>query len=358
MTNKVGKNYLFYRERPLVGLDISQTGIKVMSVDTSQWKVQGYGSLDLNPKELQESLYSGDPNYLTESIKELYKNHIIGKLPSNDVAIGIPTNKSFARTFTLPVNELKFVNETIETEIEQYIPFPIADLYTDYTITKNTKDTATVAMSAIQKNIVDACVLAAQNSGLRPIVVEPSIHAVSRLLQKTEDGYLSTMIVDISQANTDIAIFEGGAIQVSGGLGIGGNTFTIDIAKSLDISLKKAHKLKIVNGLNSSNQQKEIHRALDDSLQKIAIEIRKVLRYYNERVEGSGKVEQVLILGAGSNIPGLGDYFTNELIMPSRTASPWQKLNFGSLKEPDKQFKSRYISVAGLASIDVKGALE
>jgi type IV pilus assembly protein PilM len=37
--------------------------------------------------------------------------------------------------------------------------------------------------------------------------------------------------------------------------------------------------------------------------------------------------------------------------MPARVASPWQKLDFGSLPEPNKQFRPRYITVAGLASV-------
>ena len=81
------------------------------------------------------------------------------------------------------------------------------------------------------------------------------------------------------------------------------------------------------------------------------METKKVIRYYNERLMKDSKIEQVLIVGGGSNVPGIGEFFTNALIMPSRVASPWQRLNFGSLKEPAKQFRPRYITVAGLASI-------
>ena len=47
---------LFYRDKPIIGLDISQTGIKIMSIDSKRWLVLGYGSLDLDPKEVQTSL--------------------------------------------------------------------------------------------------------------------------------------------------------------------------------------------------------------------------------------------------------------------------------------------------------------
>jgi len=37
--------------------------------------------------------------------------------------------------------------------------------------------------------------------------------------------------------------------------------------------------------------------------------------------------------------------------MAARVASPWQTLDFGKLPQPAKQFRPRYITVAGLASI-------
>ena len=76
-----------------------------------------------------------------------------------------------------------------------------------------------------------------------------------------------------------------------------------------------------------------------------------MIRYYNERLSVDKKIEQVLIVGGGANVPGIGEFFTNELVMPARVASPWQNLDFGDLKQPGKQFRPRYIAVAGLAGV-------
>ena len=54
----------------------------------------------------------------------------------------------------------------------------------------------------------------------------------------------------------------------------------------------------------------------------IITETRKVIRYYNERLNNDRRLEQILVVGSGSNVPGIGDYFTNELVMPARTANP------------------------------------
>ena len=82
------------------------------------------------------------------------------------------------------------------------------------------------------------------------------------------------------------------------------------------------------------------------------------MRYYTERIDSEKKIEQLLIVGGGSNVPGIGDYFTNDLVMPARVASPWQLLNFGTLPQPAKQFRPRYITVAGLACVPPKELLK
>lgn len=345
---------LFYKDRQIIGLDISQTGIKVMAVDPKHWLVEGYGSIDLDPVKMQEALSasdSSDNSYLAENITTLLKNNIVGHLPSNHVVIGLPTGRSFSRTFSLPASQEKSLSDAVEIEVSQYIPVPMSSLYVDYEIIDRTKDTVQVIMSAIPRTLVDTCIAAVSSAQLRPVVIEPGINAVARLLEATEEGHLSTLIIDIGQASTDIAVLDKGAIRVSGGLGVGGNTFTLDIAKRLNIALDNAHQLKVINGLNASPRQAKILSAMKPNLQRIVTEVRKVIRYYNERLTESGKIEQVLVVGAGSNVPGIGDYFTNELIMPARVASPWQKLDFGSLPQPSKQFRPRYITVAGLASI-------
>jgi type IV pilus assembly protein PilM len=339
---------LFFKDKPIIGLDISSTGIKIMAIDLKKWLVIGYGALDLDPAKIKDSI-EGNGSFLGESIKSLMKESIIGELPSNYVAISIPTARSYSRTFNLPASVEKSLKDAVELEVDQYIPIPASTLYIDYEIIERNSKEITILMSAIPKLIVDNCTKAAKDAGLEVVFIEPSISSVARLLAKTEEGNLPTIIVDVGPANTDIAVVDDTKIRVTGGAAVGGNTITLDIAKKFDISVDDAHQLKIFNGLSAGPRQEKIKKATEETLKKIVNETRKVIRYYNERISDDRKLEQLLVVGSGSNMPGIGEYFTDELVMPSRVASPWQKLNFGQLPEPDKQFRSRYITVAGLA---------
>lgn len=340
---------LFYKDTALIGLDINTTEIKVMSIDAKKWLVRGYGAIDVDAVKMKKVFEKGDP-YLEQQLKTLFSEKIIGELGGEQVTISLPTSKTYARAFTVPIAAAKNLQEAVELEVGQYIPIPLSLLYVDYEILDRTKDSVTVTMSAVPQIMVDNVLSAVSAVGLTTNLVEPGINSIARLLRTTENGSLPTLIVDIGPANTDIAVLDG-SIRVTGGTTVGGNTFTLDIAKKLGVALENAHQLKVLNGLNPGPRQKKITSAVDPSLQRITSETRRVIRYYNERISSDKKLEQLLIVGGGSNMPGIGEYFTNDLLMPARVASPWQKLDFGTLTEPAKQFRSRYITVAGLASL-------
>jgi len=345
----------FYNDKPIVGLDISSTGIKLMSVDAKKWLVHGYGSVDLDPTRMREGLENENSTFLADSLKELMSSNIVGSLLSNRVAIALPTSRTYTRTFTLPSSAEKSLDEAVMLEVEQYIPIPVSTLYIDYQVIERDRKTIVVLMSAVSRTIVDNVTRNVKAAGLLPVLIEPSINSVGRVLTATEDGTLPTVVVDIGPAGTDIAILDRGSIRVTSGVTIGGNSFTLDIAKKLNIALENAHQLKVLNGLNAGPRQQKLREALSPSLERILTETKKVMRYYTERVNPDRKLEQLLIVGVGSNVPGIGEYFTENLIIAARVASPWQQLDFGKIEEPPKQVRPRYITVAGAASITPGG---
>ena len=341
----------FYKDKPVIGLDISSTGIKIMAIDPKKWAVNGYGQLDLDPIKVRESLEDDENTFLTDSIKTLLKDNIVGTVQGDRVAIAVPTSRSYTRTFVLPASAEKSLNEAVLLEAEQYIPIPVSTLYIDYQIIERDRKTIVVLMSAVSRLVIDNITRSVTNAGLMPVLIEPSINSVGRVLTSTEDGSLPTVIVDIGPASTDIAILDRGAIRVTGGIPVGGNNFTLDIAKRLNVSLENAHQLKVLNGLSAGPRQQKLKDSLSPSLERIVAETQKVIRYYTERINTERKLEQLLIVGGGSNIPGIGEYFTENLLIAARVASPWQKLDFAKVQEPPKQFRPRYITVAGAASV-------
>lgn len=341
---------LFYKTKPIIGLDIDKTSLRVVSVDNSKMLVHGYGTIDLDPSKMRDDSNESQ-DYLAEKMAEMLTvDNITGKLGSNRAVVGIPTARTFARTFSLPTDHENNIKNAVILEAEQYIPMPPENLYIDHQIISRTKKELIVLMCAVPRQFIDNILVVTKQSGLEVAMIEPSVSAIARLLEYTKEGGLPTVIVDIGPANVDIAIFDK-AIRVTGGLNIGGNTLTLDIAKRMDIPLETAHQFKVLSGLSSGPRQAKITASLRPSLMKIVNETKKVIRYYTDRFTETERLEQVLIVGSGSNVPGLGEFFTNELVMAARVASPWQALNFGNLDQPTKQLRPRFMTAAGLALV-------
>ncbi len=343
---------LFYKNKPLFGLEINSTAIKAMAIN-NKMVVTSYGLRDVDPLKMNNEV-EDEEGYITEQLNQLLTEDIIGSLGTKHVVVGIPTAKTFSRTFTFPRKIEKNLKDAINLEVEQYIPLPRESLYIDFQIIERTKTDIIILLNASPKKYVDTIYQSVAAAGLLPVLIEPNINAIARVLRKTEKGDLSTIIVDIGAANTDIAILDGGMVRVTGGVAVGGNTLTLNISKNMNVSLENAYQLKVLNGIASSNRQKTIKKAVLPVLETITNEIRRVMRYYADRVDPDVKFEQLLIVGNGANMPGLGDYMTNELYIAARVAAPWEKLNFEKLKPPTKQVKPQLIAVSGLACLPPK----
>jgi len=341
------KQRLFLHDKPVAGIDISPTGVKIMAIDPKKWTVFGYGSVDLDPAKLQESLATGN-DYLSHAISSLMSNHITGHIPSNHVVISIPTSRTYSRNIVLPRQAENNLLEAIQLEAEQYIPVPLTELNVGYEIIQKTDKDLTVTISAAPATLIESLVSACEASGLVVLMVEPGINSIARLIGYAEEGQLPTILVDIGAATTDIAILDS-TIRASSSVNEGGNSFTLKIADKLRIPLEAAHQLKVLEGLSHGPKQAKIIDAIKPSLDQIVDKIQKILRFYTERIDSDRQLAQVVIVGGGSNVPGLGEYFTDALVMPARVASPWQVLDFGKLPQPVRQYKPRYITAAGLA---------
>lgn len=349
------KQRLFLHDKPIAGIDVSPTGIKIMSIDPKKWTVYGYGSIDLDPAELQKSLSEGTP-YLRDSIRSLMNDHITGHIPSDHVVISVPTSRTYSRNIVLPREAEKSLLAAIQLEAEQYIPVPINELNVGYEVIERNDKELTVAISAAPSALVKALVSACEASDLAVLMVEPGINSIARLIGYAEEGQLPTILIDIGAATTDIAILDS-TIRATSSVNEGGNSFTLHIADKLKVSLEKAHQLKVLDGLSYGTKQDKILKALKPSLDQIVDKVQKIMRFYIERIDSEKQLAQVVIVGGGSNVPGLGEYFTDALVMPARVASPWQILDFGKLPQPVRQYKPRYITAAGLACASPKEIL-
>lgn len=347
----------FFSPRPLFGLDIGNGSLKVMQVEPGSahdakvknhksWKVAGYGTISFDKKAIDNGVVV-DPEIIAKATKELFKHHLIGDISSRRVAISIPAYRTFTRSIQLPILKPKELSDAVNLEAEQYIPMPLEELYLDYEIISQAKEQMEVLAVAVPRKIVDSYLELHRILGLEPMLIETTMSAAARLFAQDSQSDVPTVIIDFGSLSSDISIYDK-KILTTGTVTGGGQVFTDSIEKKLKVTHEEAGLIKTKYGLGLSKRQGEIKEALEPTLAQIVKEIRRMIRYYEERYGTERPIQQIITLGGGANMPGLSEYLTDGLRLAVRPCDPWQYFDYKGLQPPSSADKSMYATAAGL----------
>jgi Tfp pilus assembly PilM family ATPase len=84
-------------------------------------------------------------------------------------------------------------------------------------------------------------------------------------------------------------------------------------------------------------------------LEVLRREVRRVIRYYEQRYAKEPSIGQIITMGGGANMPGLADYLTDHLRLPTRTLDPAPYMDFGHLRHFYNADRASFVTAAGLA---------
>ncbi len=364
--NKTTKTPIFFHDHPLFGLDIGPSSLKVMQVDKPAVKINGkisalpqvigYGFATFDRSATEDGVIIKH-EVIAKAARDLFDQHLIGDITTRRVALAIPAYRTFTRSLELPKLKNSQLISAVELEAEQYVSMPLEELYLDYEITKRTDENIELFSVAVPKTIVDSYAELAQILGLEPVLIEPTLSSSGRLFSLDDQSDVPTVIIDFGSRSADISIYDG-HILVTGTVQAGGETFTNLIKNKLNVSLAEAGLIKTKYGLSVSRRQSEIKLALAPVLDELVKEIRRMMRYHEERYGAERPIQQIITLGGGANMPGLSDYLINLLRLAVRHTNPWHYLNYKGLQPPSEADKPMYATVAGLCLTDPKKAIQ
>ena len=359
---KTTKTSNYFHDKPVFGLDIGHGSIKVMQLESAtpigsagknrKPKVIGYGFTTFD-KAAQEDGVVVQPEVIAKAAYELFSGGLKGDITTRRVALAIPAYRTFTRSLQVPRLQGKELQEAVELEAEQYISMPLDELYLDYEIVRQTQDETELFVVAVPRKIVDSYIDLAQVMGLEPVLIEPTLSSSGRLFSIEDSGDEAAFIIDFGSLSSDISIYDKHTI-VTGTAQGGGASFTNAIVQDLKVTPEEAGLIKTRYGLSASKRQLEIIASLNPVLGQITKEVRRMLRYYEERYGGDRPINQIITLGGGANMPGLSDYLTDNLRMAVRHADPWFYLDYKHLESPSDADRPMYATVTGLSLVNPK----
>lgn len=342
-----------YVDKPLFGFDIGRSSIKIMQIVASKGKasVIGYGNTTFDPIAVQKGAII-DYEIVAAAAHDLFHNQFIGTLETKRVAFSVPNEYSFSRVLGLPKMSASELREAVVSEASRTIPVDVAELYIDYqTGSMLDEHTQEIQLVATPRSIIDSYMTLADILNIEVAAIETNIAAVSRIVTQSEGDSIITMIIDLGSTAADLSIYDGATVRITGTADCGSEDITKLIAKKLGVNMSQAHTIKTRYGIEPSKKQQEILEAIRPELDKLVTEIRKMIRYYNERTTEEFYLAQIIVLGGGANLPGLSTYLTDQIRVPARLCDPWQNISFGGLQAPHQLETTIYTTAAGLSLI-------
>jgi type IV pilus assembly protein PilM len=293
------------------------------------------------------------PELIASAALKLFSKELIGDISTNRVAVSLPTAKAFTQSILIPAITTKDIAGAVLVEIEQTLSTTLDTLYWDYQVVRRSEDGIEIFVVAMPKKIVDSYLALTQIMGLEAVDFNTTIVAGAQLFAIDRDSTVPSVLIDFGALSTDISVYSNGLI-VTGTVAFGGDNLTEILARSFKVPTNEALVLKSKFGLSPSEVRKKVLAAIEPSLEILLKEIRRTIRYYEQRYSTEAPIGQVITMGGGANMPGMATYLTEKLRLPVRPFDLASHIDYGHLHPFYKADSMSYTTAAGLATTNPK----
>src|SRR5512133_2933609 len=220
-----------------VGLDIGSSSVKLVQLKEKRggFALQAFGSAPLPPEAIVDGALMNS-SAIVEAIQ---------KLKVREVAIGVRGHSVIIKKIALPRMTQEELDESIQWEAEQYIPFDVKDVNIDTQILTPEGDAAgqmDVLLVAAKKDMINDYTSVCAEAGLTATVVDVDAFAVQNAFEANYEamGDDTVVLVNVGAAVSNINVISRGVTTFTRDITMGGNAFTEEIQKQLNISYDEA----------------------------------------------------------------------------------------------------------------------
>jgi type IV pilus assembly protein PilM len=335
---------LFTRRRNAIGLDIGSSHIKLLKLDhdekTDQYRLECFGMTRLPPEAIVDGAVMNS-NVIVDAIRELIQRH---RIKTKLVVASVSGNAVIIKRINLPQMTTDELEESIQWEAEQYIPFDINDVNIDVQILDGASEDPgqmEVLLVAARKDLVSEYQSLIQQAGLKPVVVDVDAFAVANMFEHNYDldEDEAVALVNIGASNVNIHVLNGGVSAFTRDIGMGGRQFTEEIQRTLNISYEEAEAMKVGGDeLDASAVvPEEIERVLATIGENLSVEVQRSLDFYLSTA-ADGNLSRIYLSGGAARTPGLARAITKQTKLPTEIVDPFRRVQI-----PEREFNPSFL---------------
>ncbi|MDW7771262.1 MAG: type IV pilus assembly protein PilM [Desulfobulbaceae bacterium] len=320
------------KEKLLIGVDIGTHAVKVCQLQKSGtgYSLLSLGSAALPAGSVEDGVLQ-EPDQVAEVISKLFKNLRFKK--NTKIGISISGYSVIVKKINLEVMDEKELEQYIQAEAEQYIPFDIEDVYLAYQDLKTAKeefDRTDVMLVAAKKEVVDSYIEMLRDIKLHPLLVDVDGFALENIWSTIEPTNEDIALIDIGAAKMNINIISGGASVLARDIVVGSQQLTDQIAVSFDIDEEEAEKLKL-GIIPTGDKREELEEIITSICTNWIFEIKKAIDLYNSK-KPEKPLARIILSGGGSKVKGLADFISRETGIPVLQFNPFSGMKINAKK--------------------------
>lgn len=328
---------LFAKKKDLIGIDIGSNSIKLIKLKGGKgsYELEHVGIVSLPSEAIVDNSLMGTSD-VVDGLRALFDS--LGIKNIKDAASSVSGNSVIIRKIALSAMSQEALEEEIQWEAEQYIPFDINDVNIDFQILEpdeNDPSRMFVLLVASKKDIINDYQSVFAEAGLKLMLVDVDVFAVQSAFEINYDIDPEAIfaLVNIGASMMNINVIKAGASLFTRDVQMGGGLFTEDIQKKMAVSSDEAEKIKVSADSNSAEDLLDSIAKVNDTL---SLEIRRSLDFYNSNAL-EGKISKVFLSGGGCKTLNLVKTVTERLNLPVEILNPFERIKYDS-KKFEKEF--------------------
>jgi type IV pilus assembly protein PilM len=320
---------LFSRQKPLVGLDIGSSSVKAVELRRAK---KGYELVHAGLEPLaSDTVVDGaimDALSVADSISDVLSRH---KIKTKSVATSVSGHSVIVKKIPLPAMTDEELEESIQWEAEQHIPFDISDVSLDYQVlnASATSSATDVLLVAVKKDKILNHTNVITQAGKIPTVVDIDAFAVQNAFETNYDPASNTTValLNIGASIMNILVAKGGTPLFTRDVSVGGNQFTDALQKEMNLSFEEAEQVKkgkLIEGV----QTESVSSLMQSVSEVLLLEIQKTFDFFRATTGGE-QLQRVYVSGGCAKVEGFLDLLQARLGLPVEMLDPFKNIAIG-----------------------------
>ena len=321
------------RHTPVLGIDISATAVKLLELGQTgnRYRVESYAAEPLPPNSVVDKNIT-DIDAVGEAVGRAVRK---SGTKLKTAAAAVAGSAVITKIIEMPANlSDSDMENQINVEADQYIPFPLEDVALDFEVlgpNADNPDHVDVLLAASRSDNVDVRFGALGLGGLTAKVIDVEAFALENtigLIARDQFGGGEDLIIavaDIGSTVTTFSVLEKLKIIYSRDQQFGGAQLTEDIQRRYGLSYEEAGLAKKQGGL-PENYVPEVLEPFKDN---VAQQISRAQQFFFSSSQ-IANIDHLILAGGCASIEGIGDLIQSKIGVPTSVANPFANMSVSS----------------------------